>query len=561
MTFTDAAAEVLRLVGRPLHYKEITDFAIEKNLLSHVGKSPEVTMGARLAALLKKDSPESQLIRVKPGVFALREWDDKTIKTGLDIKGPAAAAPHGSSGEGAGEAHAEAEDARVAPLDPDDEPLIGTADDDDEEAARVTLIPKAKPPHAAAHGQPRAPRAQAAPVIDDDDVIDGPEDVMRAELVAAAAEVFDEEDDDDQPILGGEPSESTPEAGQGQDGRRRRRRRRRGRGGAAETSTGGGNGGLPSYTAVPVDDRRHQAHNGRRDESGGDSRRDETRSDERGGREVIDFLATQGPQLDDLTGRDFADAVYSILANFDRAAGPASLRQIAETVQRKGRLAGDVQAAQSQVAAAVRADNQRRIANGQRPRFRFAGGRVGLTDWLLGSELASLEHEAIQAVERYRDAARRAFARKIGELPGHAFVELAVLLLERIGVRELRAIRRAGAPGGESHFSAALRTPLDTVRVGIVIRRDGREVGRERVTELRGALHHYAGARMGFIFTAGQVLSGAREEAATPSVEPIALQDGIGVAKLCEEHDVAVIRARMPIAIPDVDLLEALRAS
>src|ERR1041384_4283185 len=86
MTFTDAAAEVLRLIGRPLHYKEITDIAIEKNLLSHVGKSPEVTMGARLAAMLKKDSPENPLIRVKPGVFALREWDEKTIKAGLEGK-------------------------------------------------------------------------------------------------------------------------------------------------------------------------------------------------------------------------------------------------------------------------------------------------------------------------------------------------------------------------------------------------------------------------------------------------------------------------------------------
>src|SRR2546426_3304631 len=92
MTFTEAAAQVLRLVGKPLHYKEITDFAIEKNLLSHVGKSPEVTMGARLAALLKKDSPESPLVRVKPGVFALREWDEKTIKAGLEIKGPVVAA-------------------------------------------------------------------------------------------------------------------------------------------------------------------------------------------------------------------------------------------------------------------------------------------------------------------------------------------------------------------------------------------------------------------------------------------------------------------------------------
>src|SRR4029077_17715083 len=86
MTFTDAAAEVLRLVGKPLHYKEITDIAIEKNLLSHVGKSPDVTMGSRLAATLKKDSPENPLVRVKPGVFALREWDEKTIKAGLEQK-------------------------------------------------------------------------------------------------------------------------------------------------------------------------------------------------------------------------------------------------------------------------------------------------------------------------------------------------------------------------------------------------------------------------------------------------------------------------------------------
>src|SRR2546430_335235 len=86
MTFTEAAAEVLRLVGKPLHYKEITDLAIEKNLLSHVGKSPEVTMGARLAALLKKSSKDNPLVRVKPGVFALREWDEETIKAAMNDK-------------------------------------------------------------------------------------------------------------------------------------------------------------------------------------------------------------------------------------------------------------------------------------------------------------------------------------------------------------------------------------------------------------------------------------------------------------------------------------------
>src|SRR5215207_5353683 len=82
MTFTEAAAEVLRMAGKPLHYKEITELAIEKNLLSHVGKSPEVTMGARLAALLKKEDKENPIIRVKPGVFGLREWDGKKKKRG-----------------------------------------------------------------------------------------------------------------------------------------------------------------------------------------------------------------------------------------------------------------------------------------------------------------------------------------------------------------------------------------------------------------------------------------------------------------------------------------------
>src|ERR1700733_10434502 len=87
MTFTEAAAQVLRLVGKPLHYKEITDVAIEKNLLSHVGKSPEVTMGARLAALLKKEDKGTPLVRVKPGVFGLREWSDKKGKRGRAAEG------------------------------------------------------------------------------------------------------------------------------------------------------------------------------------------------------------------------------------------------------------------------------------------------------------------------------------------------------------------------------------------------------------------------------------------------------------------------------------------
>ena len=45
MTFIEAAAEVrLRQVGKPLHYKEITELAIAKNLLS---AREENTRGSR----------------------------------------------------------------------------------------------------------------------------------------------------------------------------------------------------------------------------------------------------------------------------------------------------------------------------------------------------------------------------------------------------------------------------------------------------------------------------------------------------------------------------------
>src|SRR5690349_3264170 len=157
MTFTEAAAEVLRLAGKPLHYKEITELAIEKNLLSHVGKSPEVTMGARLAALLKKEDKSNPIVRVKPGVFALREWSDKKGRRKVDEDGSADDSADESSG-GINALEVEAA-TRNEP-----EPL----DEEEEE--------------------------EGAPPVSGDDA-------LRADLAASGAELFDDEEDDDQPIF------------------------------------------------------------------------------------------------------------------------------------------------------------------------------------------------------------------------------------------------------------------------------------------------------------------------------------------------------------------------
>jgi hypothetical protein len=539
MTFTEAAAEVLRLAGKPLHYKEITELAIEKNLLSHVGKSPEVTMGARLAALLKKEDKTNPIVRVKPGVFALRDWDEKKAKRGSK------------------DAPAEADGVEDVSMDVNALEV--------EAATRVAVAP---------------PELD----LDDDDEDDKPvvsgEDALRADLAASGAELFDDEEDDDQPILAppGSPAAGASAHGEGsashsdgpttEGGRRRRRRRRRGRGGSPENGVErtpvprveGGPASTPIQPTAIISIDNDTAMGTTRDPLSPAPRplvRDRQQIMAGGAPSGIDVPLGEG---DELLGKDLADAAVVVLNSCDRNAGPVSIRTLVDALMRRGRLSGDPAAATSQVSASMRADNLRKTASAQRPRFRFANGsRVALTDWSLGPDLWRFEQDVIAAVDRYREAARRAMLRRLQELPGHAFIELALIGLERIGMSNVRAVRRAGSPGGEAHFMATHRTGSDEIRTAIVVRKDGREIGRERVSDLRGALHHYGPASAGWLVTTGQVLSGAREEAAAVGAPPIALYDGLSFCKLLEENDVGVVRTRFPVAIPDLELLETLR--
>ncbi len=558
MTFTEAAAEVLRLAGKPLHYKEITELAIEKNLLSHVGKSPEVTMGARLAALLKKEDKANPIVRVKPGVFALREWSEKK---GKKSRGAEEAAPVESDapevdGEETGGVEVNALEVEAATRSTGRE---APADDDDEE-----------------------PRAQL-----------GEDDARLVDLAQSGAELFDDEDDDDQPILSS-PSASGQQGGQaqlpggagaqgdptGEGGRRRRRRRRRGRGDRGPNDFAGDRASQPRLAGIPDSPQAPQSARAEGaiqptaiisvdGEGPVDASRDPLapapRAVVRDRQQIMAGGMPSGIDVpigegEELAGKELADATLMVMTAFDRNAGPIPIRAIAEQLARRGRLVGDPQASATQLSASLRADNLRRLASGQRPRFRFANGsRVAPTDWALGPDLARLEQEVGAAVERYREASRRTMLRRLQDLPGHAFLELALLGLERIGMAQLKAVRRAGSPGGEAHFSAIHRTGTDEIRTAIVIRKDGREIGRERVSDLRGALHHYGPANSGWLVTTGQVLSGAREEAAAIGAAPIALYDGLAFCKLLEEHDVAVVRTRFHVAIPDLELLEAIR--
>ncbi len=70
MQFKDAAYEVLKETGKPLHYNEITNLAQEKGILDTAGLTPHATMGALLYTDTLKD--DSRFQREGKGKFGLK---------------------------------------------------------------------------------------------------------------------------------------------------------------------------------------------------------------------------------------------------------------------------------------------------------------------------------------------------------------------------------------------------------------------------------------------------------------------------------------------------------
>ena len=93
MTFLEAALDILKREGRPLHFKELTERAMTKKLLTFVGRTPEVTMQTQLTTAVKK-APGNPFVRVKPGVFGLLRYPELTAEekaAAVEEKAPAAA--------------------------------------------------------------------------------------------------------------------------------------------------------------------------------------------------------------------------------------------------------------------------------------------------------------------------------------------------------------------------------------------------------------------------------------------------------------------------------------
>ena len=100
MTFRQAAAVVLREVG-PSRCADLAQEILKRGLVATQGRTPQATLGAQLAVEIKRNGEKSQFVRLRPGVFGLRELHGHHVTGahGLDAsEGGFAGGPDGEGG-------------------------------------------------------------------------------------------------------------------------------------------------------------------------------------------------------------------------------------------------------------------------------------------------------------------------------------------------------------------------------------------------------------------------------------------------------------------------------
>ena len=71
-TLRQAAVDLLRKIG-PTHYHELTERILSQGLAASSSKTPAASLNAVIAVDIKRNGTKSAFVRVKSGVFGLRE--------------------------------------------------------------------------------------------------------------------------------------------------------------------------------------------------------------------------------------------------------------------------------------------------------------------------------------------------------------------------------------------------------------------------------------------------------------------------------------------------------
>jgi len=561
MTFLEAALEILRHEGRPLHYKELTERALGKKLLTFVGRTPEVTMQTQLTAAVKK-APGNPFVRTKPGMFGLLRYPEVSAeeRAAYAKADAAASGANGSSGPDEREGRGRDRDGRDGGGGRDDSRRRGRrrrgrgrgASDEGPSERRGTPAPA--PAAAAAGGggggsgasmaggaeeidgeadEPQhaglSPEARAAALAetgvleadgdettgDEDDEEDGTS--MEDDEISAAGEAGDEVDGDDEgegegddegPAAGDEAAagaEGAPGGAPGSDeqrGRRRRRRRRRGgRGGEGGGAFGEGpRPGAPGgegMSARPAEAARYSEAGTGEGGVGAEPGTPVPVVDEGQAGAAGGAGEGQGPRRI-MTP---VDAALEILRGQAPGRG-VHVRQIADGATRRRLVHGEPNEAWRVMRTALAAEPRERLRAGMRPRVRSAGaGLYALARRPPDAELERAEQVFGEARRALRERTAAALERRIAELPAPAFEALARVLIQREGFGPATFVKRVE---GTIYVEALRGRGSRSSRCLVGFKFGGGSAGRRAIGELREGIRR-RGQDEGLLMLAGRL--------------------------------------------------------
>jgi hypothetical protein len=522
MTFLEAALEILKRERKPLHYKELTEKAMERKLLTFVGRTPEVTMQTQLTSAVKK-APGAPFVRVKPGVFGLLRYpeaapepvveqapvvvasvaatEEKATEAGEAARGRRRR--RGGRGrrrdrQGGDEPRVEGAPETAKGISPEQQETdgVGSPGTDDQDGAEEPNI-------GSLSAEARAAALAETGVLEGD--IEEDDSELEAGAVgeeAAEGKSDLAEDEVAQELASNEssavpPPESTPEP--------------------ISTSEP-----APGPTAVASAPPPSSGTS----EGGGQS-----------GRKVMSPV----------------DAAIEILKGQSPGRG-VHVRQIADSAVRRRLVHGEPNEAWRVMRAALASEGKERLRAGLRPRIKSAGsGLFALSRRSPDADLEKAEYVFGEARRALRERTLAALEQRLGELTPASFEAVARVLLQREGFGPATFVKRVE---GTVYVEALRGRGFRPSRCLIALRPGVAAAGRRALGELRAGIRA-RNQDEGVLLLAGRLADDAINEWKQAG-QPIEVVDGPAMAETCVRHGIGVISAAVAVDLVDADFFAEL---
>lgn len=532
MTFLEAALEILKRERKPLHYKELTEKAMERKLLTFVGRTPEVTMQTQLTSAVKK-APGAPFVRVKPGVFGLLRYPEHVPEPVVEEKAPPAAEEKpAEQGEGRGRRRRRGGRGRRKDRRGGDE---ARTENRDEETKSTES--------AASSDSLEATEAEPQAALDEQEGEEPNIGNLSAEARAAAlAETgvlegdIEEEDGDAEAEAAAEDDADESDGDSDQEGNQA------GEAAAAEVQVEVDSDiteplslGDATPTPAPVADTTPApATTPAPSSSGGASGEPQAQG---GGRRVMSPL----------------DAAIEVLRGQSPGRG-VHVRQIADSAVRRRLIHGEPNEAWRVMRAALASEPKERLRAGLRPRIKSAGsGLYALSRRVPDADLEKAEFVFGEARRALRERTLAAVEQRLGDLPPSAFEALVRVILQREGFGPATFVKKVE---GTIYVEALRGRGFRPSKCLIALRPGVAAAGRRALGELRAGIRA-RGQDEGVLLLAGRLADDAIAEW-KQSGQPVEVVDGPALAETCVRHGIGVISSPVTVDLIDADFFAEL---